>query len=377
MIEVKPTGSKRDLRRFAQFNIDLYRESPYAVPELINDEVKLFLPEKNPAFEFCEAQCFLCYKDGKVVGRVAAIINHRANETWGTKHGRFGYIDFIEDFEVARALIDAATEWVKERGMNEIEGPLGFTDFDKEGMLIHGFDQLGTCASIYNYPYYGEYMERMGFCKAADWIEHKLFVPEVMPEKIEKIAKIVEGRQPIHYVNVKNNKQLINDGWGKQIFELTNRAFAKLYGFSELSPRQQDAYIAQYLPMVRLEYLIMIADENDKLIAYGLGMPSLSRAYQKARGRMFPFGFIHLLKALKAKRFEIVDLMLVAVDPSWQGKGINALIMNKFLENVQKAGCVYAESNPELDSNTQINEQWQYFNTETHKRRRVFIKKIE
>lgn len=377
MLKIVTATTPKELRKFAKFNIELYKGNPYAVPQLIVDEVNTLTPSKNPAFEFCEAQCFLCYKDDKIVGRIAAIINHKANQTWGTKHGRFGFIDFIEDFEVAQALIQTAEDWVKERGMTSLEGPLGFTDLDQEGMLIEGFDQLGTMATIYNYPYYPQFMERMGFTKAADWVEHKVHTPDVLQARIAKVAGIVEARTGVRQLQVKSNKELIAQGWGTQIFDLTNTAFAHLYGYSALSSAQKDYYVKQYLPMVRLELLTMVVDKDNKLIAYGLGLPSLSRALQKARGKMFPFGFIHLLRALKAKKSDIIDLMLIAIHPDWQGKGVNAVIMKYFIQNMIKMKCTYAESNPELESNSQIKDQWSDFTTENHKRRRAFIREIK
>lgn len=376
MLKILPVKTRSQLRQFARFNTELYRDNPFAVPELTSDVVELFSPRKNPSFEFCEAQCFICYKDGQPAGRIAAIINHRANDIWKKKHGRFGYIDFIDDSQVSQALLDAASEWAAARGMTAIEGPLGFTDFDKEGMLVDGFDQLGTFATIYNHPYYAQHMERMGFTKEVDWIEHKLFVPEHVPEKIVRVAEIAQDRFGVKVQNVGSTRSLIRDGWAEKALQLINRAYVDLYGFSELSDRQIKDYIKRYMSKIRPDLMILITDTDDNLVAFGLGMPSLSLAYQKARGRLFPFGFVYLLKALYAKKIEIVDLILIAADPSWQGKGLNAMIMRTFLERVKKRGCLYAESNPELETNTQINEQWSYFDTQTHKRRRIYSRKF-
>lgn len=378
MLEIKPVNSKRELKRFIKFSIELYNGNQYAVPPLIADDLNTLSKETNPAFDFCEAQYFLCYRQGKPVGRIAAIINHRSNEIWQKKHGRFGFIDFVEDFEVAKALIQAAEEWLAARGMTAIEGPLGFTDFDREGMLVEGFDQLGTMATLYNHSYYPRYMERMGFVKEADWIECKIYTPKEIPERIANVAKIVCERTGINIIRVKSNRQIIEQGWGDDLFKLTNLSFASLFGYSELSQKQIDTYVKQYLPMVRLEYLTLITDSNNKLIAYGMGLPSLSRALQKARGKLFPTGFFHLYRALKAKKHPIIDFMLIAIHPQWQGRGVNAVIMEEFLREMIKAGVVYAESNPELEVNTQIGDQWsKNFNVEYHKRRRAYIRKIE
>lgn len=376
MIEIKAVNTKRELLKFIKFNIELYKSNKYAVPPLIIDELNTLSKDKNPAFDFCECQCFLCYRDGKIVGRIAAIINHKSNATWNKKYGRFGFFDFIEDIEVAQALIEAAEEWATERGMTAIEGPLGFTDMDNEGMLVEGFDQMGTMATIYNYPYYPKFMEQMGFTKEADWVECKVFTPKEVPPRVVKVAKIVEARTGVRVLKFKNNKEIIEQGWGKQLFEVTNAAFASLYGYSELSPRQIEMYTKQYLPLVRLEFLTMVVDKDNKLIAYGLGLPSLSKAMKKARGKMFPFGLFYLLKALKSKKLEIIDFMLIAVRPEWQGRGVNSLVMRGICASMIDTGVVYAESNPELEVNTQVGAQWDNFTVQYHKRRRAYIRPI-
>lgn len=377
MLKIVPVNSNKELCKFVKFNIELYKDNPYAVPQLILDEMNTLNPKINPAFDFCEAQCFLCYRDKKIVGRIAAIINHKANETWGKLCGRFGFIDFIEDFEVAKLLIDTAQTWLRERGMDEMEGPMGFTDLDQEGMLIKGFDQIGTMATIYNHPYYPQYMERMGFTKAVDWIECKVFTPQEEIPRITKVANVVLARTGVRIIRPKNPRKMIKDGWGDKLFDLTNRAMANIYGYSNLSERQIKNYVKQYLPLVRMEYVTLIVDRNNKLIAYGLGLPSLSKALQKAQGKIFPMGVLHLLKALKSKRVPIIDFLLISVDPEWQGRGVNAIIMKEFIENMQKTGTIYAESNPELESNNSVGDQWNNFNVEYHKRRRAFKRKIE
>lgn len=377
MLEIKAVHTRAELITFIKFNIALYKNSPYAIPPLIADDLNTLSKSKNPAFEFCDSQYFLCYRDGEIVGRIAAIINHKANQTWNKRNGRFGFIDFIEDFEVAKALIQAAQQWVQERGMDTIEGPLGFTDMDPEGMLIEGFDQLGTMSTIYNYPYYPQYMERMGFTKAADWVEAKIFMPDRLPDRIARVSELVESRSGIKVLRFKNARQIIKQGRAHDLFSLVNTAFAPLYGYSALSQRQIGAYIKQYIPLVRLELLTMITDRDDKLIAFGLGLPSLSRVMQKSKGKLFPTGLIHLLGALRAKKVEVVDFMLIAIAPQWQGRGVNAVIMKEFIEQMRKLGTIYAESNPELELNTQIYDQWSDFTVEYHKRRRAFIREIK
>lgn len=374
-IEIKKVSGKSDLKKFIRFNYELYKDNEFSVPELYTDMVDTLSREKNPAFEFCEADYFLAYKDGKLVGRVAAIINRKANEKWKTDSVRFGFIDFIEDFEVAKALIETVEKWGAERGMTEIVGPLGFTDFDPEGMLTEGFDQLGTMAAVYNHPYYPQYIERMGFETDAEWVEFKIYVPDAIPEKHQRIAEIVQKKFNLQIKKYKSGKKIAKD-YGQAIFQLLNEAYKDLYGFSELSPRQIDLYIKAYLPIVDLDMLTLITEADGRLVGVGISMPSLSVALQKAKGRFFPFGWFHLLKALFFSKPKVIDLLLVAIKPEYQGKGVNALLFSDLIPVYQKKGVVYAESNPELVMNNKIQAQWSYFDTELHKRRKSFKKAI-
>ncbi|MEG1037398.1 MAG: N-acetyltransferase [Mucinivorans sp.] len=378
MIKILPISSRADLKKFVLFKINLYRDNPYAVPALVRDELGTITPSRNPASEFCDSQCFLAYNEqGKIVGRICAIINHRANKAWNKKEGRFGFFDFIEDIEVARLLLDAVQTWIAARGMTHMHGPLGFTDMDQEGILIEGYDQLGTMATLYNYPYYSEYMEQLGFVKDVDWVEFKFNVPYPTPERIVKFARIVEQKNNLTVVRCKSAHELVSKGWGRKIFELINSAYAKLYGYSSLTDRQIEHYVKMYLPMARIELISMVADSQGKLVGFGISMPSLSRALQKSKGRMFPFGWIHLLYALKRPRVHIVDLMLIAIDPEYQNKGLTAIIMNEVIGGMQKVGAKFSESNPELESNTTMQNQWDNFERTQHKRRRAYIKNIE
>ncbi len=379
MIQIKKVETKAELKKFIRFNYEMYKDNPYSVPDLYEDMLNTFDRKKNGAFEFCEADYFLAYKDGKLVGRVAAIINHKANKTWNTQNVRFGWIDFIDDPEVSDALIRTVEQWGKERGMTHIQGPLGFTDMDAEGMLVEGFDQLGTMATIYNYPYYPQHMERMGFQKEADWIEMKLYMPEdgQVPEKHRRISEMVMKRYNLRIKKYTSSKK-IREEYGEAIFELINEAFAPLYGYSALSPRQIKQYIDMYLPIVDLRMITLIIDENDNLVGAGLSMPSLSRALQKAKGKLFPFGWYHLAKVLYLHHYgDCLDLLLVGVKPEYQNKGVNALLFYDLIPAYAKLGFKYAESNVELETNDKVQAQWSYFNHEVHKRRRAFIKEIK
>lgn len=378
-VTIKTVGSKADLKKFIRFNYELYKDNPYSVPDLYEDMLNTFNPRKNAAFEFCEAEYFLAYKDGKLVGRVAAIINNRANSTWNCKNVRFGWIDFIDDEEVSAALINAVEQWGKQRGMTHIQGPLGFTDMDAEGMLIEGFDQLGTMATIYNYPYYPKHMERLGFTKDADWVEFKVFMPKdgKIPEKHRRISEIIMKKFDLHIKKYTSTKK-IKAEYGQAVFQLVNEAFSSLYGYSALSQRQIDQYLDMYLPLIDLRMLSLIVDKDGKLVAAGLSMPSLARALQKAHGKLLPFGWYYLAKVLFLKHYgDCLDLLLVAVKPEYQNKGVNALLFYDLIPEYQKLGFKYAETNVELEQNGKVQAQWDYFDHVQHKRRRAFIKEIK
>lgn len=375
-ILIKKVSNKKDLKRFIRFNYELYKNNPYSVPDLYDDMVGTFSTEKNAAFEFCEADYFLAYKDDKLVGRVAAIINRRANETWNKKEVRFGWIDFVDDPEVSKALLDTVEAWGKERGMEAIVGPLGFTDLDAEGMLVEGFDQLSTMSTIYNYPYYPQHMERLGFEKEADWVEYKLTVPDKLPEKFVRISEIILQKYNLKIKKLKRS-EIKEKNYGQKIFDLINEAYAPLYGYSKMTQGQINQYIKTYLPLIDLRMVSLVEDEAGELIAVGISMPSLSKALQKAKGKMRPFGWFHLLKALFVKKPDVLDLLLVGVKPEYQSKGVNALLFYDLVPTYQKMGFKYGESNPELELNKKVQAQWSAFESVQHKRRRAFRKSID
>lgn len=373
-IVIKEVTGKKELRQFVRFNIDLYKGNPYHVPSLIYDEMMTLDRKQNPAFEVCDAIYFLAYKGDRIVGRIAGIINRRSNEVWNQKRARFGFVDFIDDDEVVDALFNAVRQWAKQQGMEELCGPMGFTDLDHEGMLVHGFDQLGTMATIYNHPYYPQQLERMGFFKDQDWHEFKVYVPDCVPEKHLRIGEIVKRKYGLKVVKCKSKKEVMP--YARPLFETLNISYAPLYGFSPLTDKQIDYYINMYIPMLRLDLLTLIVREEDNaVVGFGISIPSLSRALQKSKGQLWPFGWFHLLKALRSKP-EIVDLYLMGVLPEYQSKGVNALLFNDLIPIYKSLGVVYAESNPELESNNAVQAQWDYFKREHHKTRRVFIQQL-
>lgn len=379
-ITIRKVSDRRGLEDFIDFHYDLYDGDAYDVPNLFSDELKTLCHDKNAAFEFCEAEYYLAYDTGgRIVGRVAAIINHRANRRWGRRCVRFGWIDFIDDIEVSRALLEAVGDYGRSKGMDEMIGPLGFTDFDPEGMLTWGFDQLGTMATIYNYPYYPEHIERLGgFEKDNDYVEFKLMVPDKVPEKYTKIATMIQNRYNLH-VRKLTKKDIFEGGYGRRMFDLINTCFKDLYGYSELSERQIEQYIGMYFPLADLSLITVVEDRSadNRLVAVGITIPSLSRALQKCRrGRLFPFGWWHVLRALKMHKTEGVDLLLLGVLPEYRIKGANALMFSDLIPRYQAYGFKWGESQVEMETNENVQSQWQYLDTQLHKRRRCYKKWI-
>ena len=373
-IEIRKIDTKCGLKKFVKWGIDLYKDNDCFVPPLVMDDVNTLDPHNNPAFDFCESIYFMAYDNGKPVGRIAGIINNVVNEKTGKKTLRFGWVDFIDDPRVSEALFRAVEVWGRSKGMEEIVGPLGFSDMDPEGMLVEGFYQEGTMATIYNYPYYPKHLEAMGFEKEADWIEFRMTIPDGIPERYQRISDIIKRKYELSTPKYTSAKKLVKD-YGQEIFQLINEAYSELYGYSPLTPRQINRYISMYIPVLRLDNISLIVDKDKKLIGVGIAMPSMSKALIKCRGRMFPFGWIHLLKALRGQN-DVVDLLLVAVKPEYQSKGVNSLLFTDLIPCFIKNGYKFAESNPELELNQKVQSQWGYFETRQHKRRRAFRKSL-
>lgn len=365
---------KSELRKYVQFGIDLYAGNDCFVPPLVFDEINTFMPDKNPAFEYCRSQSFMAYRDGVPVGRITAIVNTAANKKFGKKDVRFGWVDFIDDKDVVNALFKAVEVWGRRQGMTRIVGPMGFSDMDPEGMLIEGFNEMGTMATIYNYAYYKDHMERLGFKKEADWVEYRMTVPDKVPDKYMRVADIVRRRFELETPVYTSRKKLKED-YGHAIFHLINEAYANLYGFVELTPKQIDYYVNMYLDLLRLEDVCVITDKNKELVGFGISIPSLSKALRACDGKLFPTGWYHLLKAIRGHS-DVVDLMLVAIKPEYQGKGVNALLFSKLLPNYIANGYKFAESNVELEGNENVQKQWEYFERRQHRRRRAWGKNI-
>ena len=377
-VEIRKVESNHDLKTFVQFYYDLYRDCPHAVPFLFTDEIATLKKDKNPAFEFCEADFFLAYKEGKVVGRVAAILNKKANQRWNVQQVRFGYFDFIDDLEVSKALMDTVEQWGRERGMTQIAGPLGFTDMDREGMMVEGFDRLSTMYVNYNYPYYPQHIEKLGrFEKDNDYLEFLVKISDHVPEKIMKVSQVIEKRYNLR-VKKFTRKELVSGGKGREIFHIINKTYDGLYGFSQLSERQIDHYVDEYIKIADLDMVTGVEDAtNNKLVGFGICFPSFSNAMQKTRdGHFLPFGWWHLLKVLKFHKTNAIDMLLIGVLPEYRAKGANSLIFRDIVLQMLRHGYVFAEAMPQMETNTRIISLWDYFEHEQHRRHRCYKREI-
>ena len=374
-VQIKTVTTKNDLKTFVRFANKLYKGNKYYVPSMPFDDLNTFNPEKNGAYEFCDVELYLAYKDGTVAGRVAAIINHKANKSWDVSQVRFGWIDFIDDPEVSKSLLDAVASFGKAHGMTHVVGPLGFTDFDPEGMLVEGYDRLSTMALIYNHPYYPEHMKKHGYYKETGWVEYRITIPEHLPERHIKLAELVKERFGLK-VRKLTKKQIRQENYGQKLFQLINETYCVLYGYSLLSPKQIDAYVDVYLGLVDARMLTFIEDGKGDLIAAGITIPSLSEALQKCNGEIFPFGWWHLLKAMYWKKPDTLDLLLIGVRPDYQNRGVNSLLFVDLFQTYKKMGFKYAETNANLETNSKVQAMWDPFEKELHKRRWVFTKEI-
>lgn len=372
---IKTVTTRQDLKTFVRFANRLYKGNKYYVPSMPVDDLNTLDKNKNGAFDFSEAEYYLAYKDGNTVGRVAAIINHKANETWKVKQVRFGWFDFIDDLEVSKALLDAVIAFGKAHGMEQIVGPLGFTDFDPEGMLVEGFDRLSTMALIYNHPYYPEHMKKHGYVKETGWVEYRITIPEHLPDKHVRLAEMIKERYGLKVVK-KTKKQIRTEKYGHKLFRLINDTYCVLYGYSLLSEKQIDQYVDVYLGLVDMKMLSFIEDSEGNLIGAGITIPSMSEALQKCNGEVFPFGWWHLLKSMFWKKPDTLDLLLIGVAPEWQNKGVNSLLFVDLFSTYSKMGFKYAETNANLETNAKVQAMWNPFEKELHKRRWVFGKEI-
>ena len=374
-VVIKTVETKKELATFAKFGNRFYKDHKCYVPSMPSDDMVTFDRNKNAAFEFCEAEYFLAYKNNEVVGRVAAIVNHKANKAWNVEQVRFGWFDFIDDLEVSKALLDAVISFGKSKGMKQIAGPLGFTDFDPEGMLVDGFDRMCTMALFYNHPYYPEHMKKHGYIKETGWLEYRITIPTVVPERLKKLSELVLERYNLKLIK-KTKSEVMREKYGQKIFQLINETYCNLYGFSLLSPKQIDQFVDAYLGVVNMKMLTFVENEQGELVGAALAMPSIASALQKCNGEIFPIGWWHILKSMYWKPTDTLELLLIGVRPDYQNRGVNSVLCVDILENCHRMGFKYAETNANLEDNVKIQAMWAPFEKEQHKKRWIFAKDI-
>ncbi|MGI6021126.1 MAG: hypothetical protein ACOX71_06625 [Lachnospiraceae bacterium] len=374
-IEIKEVESKADLRKFVDYPNILYRDDERFVPAFYGDDLADWDKEKNPAFEYCEARAFLAYRNGEIVGRIGAILSRKSNEIWNTNRMRFTQVDFIDDPEVSKKLFETVENWAREKDCSQVHGPLGFCDMDREGMLVDGFDRRSMFITYYNHPYYIDHLSSLGYSKDVDWVEYKIPVPKKGDEfyrKVHKIAGRILEKGSYSVVDISRKSKV--KPYVKKVFQLLNEAYADLYSVVDLNERQIDKYVDKFLPLINKDYICIIVDKNDEVVAFGVSAPSMASAMQKSRGRLFPTGWIGVLKSLRKNT--VVDLLLIAVKPELQKTGLNAVVLDHIMMSCIKNGIEYAESGPMLELNVKVLSQWKMFKLEPHKRRRCFIKDI-
>ena len=374
-VEIREIRTRKELKRYIEFANDLYKDCPYYCPPLFFDEMNCFTPEKNPALEVSEFRLWMAYRDNKPVGRIAGIINHRANEKWGFKHVRFGWFDFIDDVEVSKALLDTVAAWGKERGMDALNGPVGFTDFDHEGLLLEGYEYLAPMASLYNYPYYVKHVDAYGLKKEVDWIEMQILPPLDWTERQERLCQVIMQRAKVHPVKVKNARELVRR-FGTSYMDIIDQAYQRLYNFQPMTERQKNYYKDMYFPMLNFDFVSLIVNEKDELVCVGLGMPDISKALRKCGGRLFPFGWYHILKALKAKPMEAFNFLLIAVRSDYENKGLSQLCLRDQIPYINDYKIQRMETTSMLETNRNIIGFFEPMPHKQHKRRRAYIKPI-
>ena len=371
---VKKVESPKEMSDFISLSRTLYKDSKQYVPDLDVDIRDFFNPKKNNDLAYADVQPFIAIKDGKVVGRVVGIVSHKSNATWEKKIVRFTFLEFIDDFEVSKALLDTVASWGKERGMNEVQGPMGITDFDKEGMLVEDFDLQGCFMEFWNPPYYKEHMEALGFDKATDWLQIRFQVPEEVPVRFQRVADYAKQEFGIHMVH-KSKKEIYNS-YGKKVFSLLNQAFAPLYGFAPFSDKQVDDILHKFLPLVDTEMIALAEDNKGELAGVAITCRDFSDGIQKSKGKLLPFGWFHLLKALKFGKQDKAQLMIIGIRPEMQGMGVNAAMFTHLIHLYNRLGIKWCETNPQLETNVRELSQWKPLNPKTVKRRRCWKKDI-
>jgi len=370
---IKQVVTEKDLINFIKFPMQLYRDNPNYVPPLISEEKNIWKKEQNPALEYSDAKQFLAYKNNEIVGRIAVIFNHREEKELGIKKVRFGWLDFIDDENVSKALIDEAIKFAKEHQIEKIEGPMGFTNLDKAGMLTMGFDKLATMIGLYNNEYYSRHLENLGLSKEKEWVEFEINFPEVLPEKVVKFSSLIAEKYKLKVINFKSKQEILP--LVEPMFKLLDETYKHLSTYTPISEEQIKTYKEKYFPFIDKNYIICVADEKDELISFAITMPSYSKALQKSKGQLFPFGWWHFLQA--GKKNDRANFYLIGVHPDYQRRGVTAIIFKEIFDRFRKMGIKYAETNPELEENKNVQVLWQDYNPVNHKRRRTYSLEIK
>ena len=370
---IKEVCGKKELKQFVHFPNALYKDNPYYVPTLEKGDLDLLDQKKNHAFEFCEGKYWLAYDEsGHIVGRIAGIINHQYNQKTGVDYARFGFMDFIDDNDVVDALFDTVEAWAREKGMKVMNGPLGFLEFDASGVLVAGFDELPTAYGKYNYPYYEPQLLRRGYRKDTDWVEFSVVMPNNVDEWFGRTGNLVAQRYHLHQADISTKKKMVS--YFPQCAKVLNETYRNIHGFSELSKDQIDDLIAQFVPNLNTDFVSIILNEKEEVVAFGISMPSLSKALQKCKGKLFPFGFRHILHAMHHN--DTLDLLLIGISEEYQGKGLNAMIFAKVAPSIKRYGIKYLETTRELEDNNSVQNMWNRFVNRLHKRARCYIKEL-
>ena len=372
-IKVKQVLNSSDLELFIKFPMELYKGNPYYVPPLINEEKSIWMKEENPALQYSEAAQFLAYKGENIVGRIAVMINHKEEKELGIRKVRFGWLDFINDIEVSKSLINTAIEYAKSKGISKIEDPMGFTNLDKAGMLTKGFDKLATMIGIYNFDYYPKHMEQLGLVKEKEWVEFEINFPDTLPDKVEKFSRLIAEKYELELVKFKAKKDILP--LVDSMFKLLDDTYKNLSTYTPITEEQIKHYKEKYFKFIDKDYIVCIKDKSGSLISFAITMPSYSKALQKAKGKLFPFGWWHLLNA--GKKNDRANFYLIGIHPQYQKRGVTAIIFKEIYETFKKKGVKFLETNPELEENASIQALWQDYNPINHKRRRTYSLEIK
>jgi len=372
-VVIKQVITENDLMKFIKFPMELYKNNPNYVPPLINEEKNIWKKEENPALSYSVAKQFLAYKNDKIVGRIAVMINNKEAQELGVKKVRFGWLDFIDDREVSKALIDTAIQFAKDNHIDKIEGPMGFTNLDKAGMLTMGFDKLATMIGLYNFEYYPTHLENLGLAKEKEWVEFEINFPEVLPEKVVKFSSLIAEKYKLKVINFKSKQEILP--LVDPMFKLLDETYKHLSTYTPISEEQIKTYKEKYFPFIDKNYIICVADENSELVSFAITMPSYSKAMQKSKGKLFPFGWWHFLQA--GKKNDRANFYLIGVHPEYQRRGVTAIIFKEIFDRFTKMGIKFAETNPELEENKNVQVLWQDYNPVNHKRRRTYSLEIK